>query len=355
MRQVRSTALMALLLVSLERSSSARAGATKPVDPSSTSSFLVLEEKTRKSDCKHAGVKESEVTVKEFPFRKLKSSDQSNGALHHGGQSVLGTEPLVEASISRSENHHDAKEMKRVRPEEGPQYYVAMHMTGLQFSAWYVSKEKGRLSYLGLIKVRSFASLVVAMLLSFGISFGLEYAAFRGRRQLHIQKSDQGMSHQQRQCVRTSQYAIISYLSQVAMLAAMTYSVEIMIALLAGHMTGHYLFNSHVMEQASSLKQTSTPSSAGEDGERDRQSELARGDFSLLQSICRNFIPKIRDPFALLVFPAARERIRRQAHPKREGGRIPKGNKHLHDELEESTTRDEEDVLPLLRKRDLKR
>jgi Ctr copper transporter family len=350
---------MALLLFSLERRSSALAGATSAVDPSSTPSSIVIEEKTLKSDCKHAGVKESEVTVKDFLVRKLKSSDQSNGAHHHFGQSELGTEPLVEASTSRSENH-DTKEMKRVRPEEGPENYVAMHMTGLQFSSGYVSKEKGHLSYLGLIKVRSFASLVVAMLLSFGISFGLEYAAFRGRRQLHIQMSEQRMIHQQRQCVRTSQYAIVSCLSQVAMLAAMTYSVEIMIALLAGHMTGHYLLNSHVMEQASSLKQTSTPSSAGEDGGRDRQSEPARGDFSLLQSICRNCIPKIRDPFALLVFPAARERIRRQAHPKREGGRIRKGNKHLHDnsaedtELEESTTRDEED-LPLLRKRDLKR
>ena len=114
------------------------------------------------------------------------------------------------------------------------------------------------------------------------------------------------------------------------------------------------------MDKSSSSKQASTPSLTGEDDGRGRQSEQTQSLVSLLQTMNRNCIQTIRDPFSLLVFPAARERIRRQAHPKSEGGRDRSVNIHEQDdnaentELEESTTRDEDDV-PLLRKRDLKR
>jgi Ctr copper transporter family len=353
MRQFRSTASVALFLVSFCTVDNAISAA----DPGRSSSSTP-ERQTRArhgdEDEKHVGMQDSESKrVRSFPDRKLERSDRSNVAHHQSER--METEPLSEASTSRSEHELD-KEMKD-RDDS-----VTMHMTGFHCSVRHFSKEKGRVSFLGLIKLHSFTSLGIAMILSFGISFGLEYMAFRRRHQLPRQRSQQRTRYQQQHRVRTAQHAIISLLSHVAMLVAMTYSLEIMIALLAGHMTGHCLLNSSDMDKSSSSKQPSTPTSTGEDDgrERLRQSEQAQSAVSILQTFYRKCIQTIRDPFALLAFPAARERIRRQAHPKREGGRDRNDNVHEYDnsventELEESTTRDEED-LPLLRKRDLKR
>jgi hypothetical protein len=222
------------------------------------------------------------------------------------------------------------------------------------------------LSYLGLWTIESGVSFFFSALVSFGLAFGLEYVAARWTQLQHPRM--QIPSREQRRMLKALN-VMIYLLGYLAMLVAMTYSIELLAALVAGHMVGHYQFSvasSKYQPLGTSVGSFSpttgnivrTPSSRA----KSHQKEFSYQALSLfLRSLRWKNRESHHESNGFFAFPTARERVRRQQQPKRH--RNNEGRHHNRSEgdsddesedVEESTTRDEDD-LPFLRKREVVR
>jgi hypothetical protein len=253
----------------------------------------------------------------------------------------------------------------RVLGNEGTASFMTMHLEGFHSSAFPLIDSEGVhecLSFLGLWKIRSRVSLLFSAFVAFGLACGLEFGVSLLTRLQDRQKQIPLRKHRRLLAALT---AIIYLLGYSVMLVAMTYSLELLAALVIGHMVGHFRFAGSSPSASSAGPFSSTardaarisPSWAKSHQKESRSKALS----SFVRSLWATNRESHRESFALFAFPAARERVRRQRQPKTR--REIEGHHQIRsegdsddesEELEESTTRDEDD-LPFLRKREVMR